>query len=322
MARFPDRIPAAAVGRVYALEGYAELVLAERFCSGIPLSTLPPGGGALQYTRGFTTTEVLNTAIAHFDSALALTGDSVAYQSLAKIGKARALLDLGEYEAAGTLVQGIAPSFAYLVQYSTAAGIDSNSVAATATRNRVTNGEGVNGLAWSSDPRTPISGSLVPTKYLNGNTAIPLASGIEAQLIAAEVAFHQPSSGNWLQILNALRTNGGTTSVGCPASAPAPCAAAGTGGVTGLAALTDPGSDSLRVAMIFQERAYWLYLTGHRHGDLRRLVRNYHWDAAGVFPTGVRSGLSYQAFGPTVVFPVSDAERNNPLFQGCIDLNA
>jgi hypothetical protein len=319
MQRFPTQIPSALVGRVYAIEGYAELVLAERYCSGIPLTTLPPEGGALQYTRGFTTEEVLTLAVAHFDSALALTSDSTGYQSLAKVGKARALVDLGQYTQAAQAVQGVSPSFVYQVQYTNGTtGVDSNGVAATATRNALSNGEGVNGMLWTTptpDPRVPVSGSAIPAKYLNGNTPVPLATGIEAQLIQAEADLSTHGT-NWLTILNALRTTC-TTAVGCPTPAPA-----GTGGVAGLPPLSDPGTDSLRVVMLFHERAFWLYLTGHRHGDLRRLVRQYHWAASGVFPAGVRTGLSFKAFGASVVFPIPDAERNNPLFHGCLDLNA
>ena len=49
---------------------------------------------------------------------------------------------------------------------------------------------------------------------------------------------------------------------------------AGTGGVAKLGPLQDPGTPDGRVDLLFHERAFWLYLTGHRQGDLRRLIRD------------------------------------------------
>ena len=37
---------------------------------------------------------------------------------------------------------------------------------------------------------------------------------------------------------------------------------------------------------MFRERAFWLYLSGHRLGDLRRMVRQYGRSADAVFPGG------------------------------------
>ena len=57
----------------------------------------------------------------------------------------------------------------------------------------------------------------------------------------------------------------------------------------GVTPLTDPGDAKGRVALLFQERAEWLYLTGHRQGDLRRLLRQYpqYWpEQELVYPSG------------------------------------
>jgi hypothetical protein len=94
---------------------------------------------------------------------------------------------------------------------------------------------------------------------------------------------------------------------------------AGIGGVNGLAPLTDPGTDSGRVALLFDERAYWLFLTGHRQGDLRRLVRNYHRAQNTVYPSGLYPGFSpFQQFGGVIDFPIPTTEQVNPLFHGCL----
>ena len=71
--------------------------------------------------------------------------------------------------------------------------------------------------------------------------------------------------------------------------------------------------------LLFKERAYWLYLTAHRTGDQRRLVRQYGRSIASVYPSGPYfKGGSY---GTDYVLPVSADERNNPNFQGCANTN-
>ncbi len=123
-----------------------------------------------------------------------------------------------------------------------------------------------------------------------------LASGTEARLIEAEAALQAGNSGLMLQILNALRSAAGLTPV------------------------TDPGSQALRTDLVFRERAFWLYLTGHRLGDMRRLVRQYGRAQDTVFPSGVyHKGGEY---GSDVNFPVSSDEKNNPNFESCLDRNA
>jgi hypothetical protein len=96
------------------------------------------------------------------------------------------------------------------------------------------------------------------------------------------------------------------------------------GGVAGLpATLTDPGTDAARVDLIFRERAFWLFSTGHRVGDMRRLIKYYNRPAESVFPTGAwHKGGNY---GTDLNFPVPQAEQNNPNLpsaQTCTDRNA
>jgi hypothetical protein len=73
---------------------------------------------------------------------------------------------------------------------------------------------------------------------------------------------------------------------------------------------------------LFKERAYWLFLTAHRLGDLRRLSRpvgaaapDISGDGRGietVFPTGAyhKSGT----YGTDVNSPIPQAEDNNDKF--------
>jgi hypothetical protein len=85
-------------------------------------------------------------------------------------------------------------------------------------------------------------------------------------------------------------------------------------GITGtLAPLPAAGSSAAQVDQLFKERAYWLFLTSHRLGDLRRLVTQYNRGAETVFPTGTyhKSGT----YGTDVNSPVPQAEENNPNFK-------
>jgi hypothetical protein len=110
-----------------------------------------------------------------------------------------------------------------------------------------------------------------------------------------------------------------------------PCSApAGTGGVADLPLLTDPALEPIssgktvfdvRLDLIMRERAYWLFLTGHRQGDLRRLVRNYGLRQENVYPAGAYYG-GFGTYGDDVNLPIPPGERNNPFFHGCLDREA
>ena len=103
-------------------------------------------------------------------------------------------------------------------------------------------------------------------------------------------------------------------------------------GYTGsLAALADPGTDVARQNLLFRERAYWLFLTAHRVGDLRRMIRQYGRGAETVFPTGsyLSNGRS-TIYGTDTSFPIPVEELNNPEAQqdpspalkGCLNRDA
>lgn len=50
--------------------------------------------------------------------------------------------------------------------------------------------------------------------------------------------------------------------------------------------MVDPGDAYGRENLTFCERAFWMFGTGHRLGDLRRLIRQYGRTAETIFPTG------------------------------------
>ena len=83
-----------------------------------------------------------------------------------------------------------------------------------------------------------------------------------------------------------------------------------------LAPLADPGTDVGRQNLLFRERAYWLFLTAHRIGDMRRMIRQYGRGAETVFPTGPYSSNGRTTiYGTDTSFPIPVEELNNPNVQ-------
>ncbi|HEX7942107.1 MAG TPA: hypothetical protein VF488_09905, partial [Gemmatimonadaceae bacterium] len=113
LAAYVPNSSAALRGHLYAVQGYSEVMLAELFCSGIPLTTVDYDG---DYTLqpGSTTDEVLQHAVALFDTALVMAADSARIVNLARVGKARALLDLGRYADAAQAAAAVPDDFRYL----------------------------------------------------------------------------------------------------------------------------------------------------------------------------------------------------------------
>ena len=307
-------------GQMYSYQGYLEMYLADQFCNGIPLSTIDFAGN-VEYGSGTSTTDIYLRAVAHFDSAIAVSADSARILNLARIGKGRALLNLGQFTQAAAAVAGVPTSFLYNLDISAAITAQQNSLYTTTTlQKRVvvpSGSDGTNGINWvaANDPRVRVAAngkgfdgvvdafSYVP--FSSTGSAVRLASGAEARLIEAESALRlnnndaSPTGTGWLGILNTLRATAIT-----PALAP----------------LADPGSYDARVNLLFRERAFWTYLTANRMPDLRRLVRQYGRDSETVFPTGTyRDG---QPRGTTVNLVVPNLERSNTAYTGCIDRKA
>jgi hypothetical protein len=311
----PDGSPALR-GHLYAIAGFSEVFLAEFFCSGIPLSTLDYKG---DYTLSpaLSTEAVFKHAQALFDTAIALSSDSAAFVALAKIGRARALLGRGVFDSAAITVADVQDGYRYVVSYSTVQGAQAGNFAWSNSANdwaySVPDREGGNGMPYrsSGDPRTLTSTAGInqwgrqryrPVKYnRDGATPIVLADWVEARLIEAEAALRADQPDVFLAKINHLRQT---------AITPA------------LADTTDPGTLEGRVNLLFGERAAWLFLTGHRQGDLRRLIRQYQREQHNVYPSGVypARGLSY---GTDVNAPVPASEREqNSLFKGCLNRGA
>lgn len=144
---------------------------------------------------------------------------------------------------------------------------------------------------------------------------VPLASGVEARLIEAENDLNSGNIPAMLAKLNALRANV-TQLVAVMHPQQKQTFRDAAGGIS-LPPLVDPADPLATPAaqfasqrdMLFRERALWLFNTGHRQGDLRRLARNYGLATNAVFPSGphFRGG----SFGNDVAFPLPFNEANN-----------
>ncbi len=306
------------VGEQYVDRGFAETFLGEMYCSGVPFS----GDDGATPGLPLTTAQMFTASAASFDSALTLADTSTRVKYAAQIGKARALLDNGQYAAAATAVAGVPTAFKFLAYYSlttTENGVY-NATAAAGSRYGVSDKEGGNGLAYLSqtgDARLPWVASTragfntlfqaQPTQLKQiraGNVTV--ADGIEARLIEAEARLQggaQADRDAVFQTLNTLRQNAITPAVPI---------------ITGTA----PTTQAAAVDQLFAERGYWFWLTGHRLGDMRRLIRQYGRGSETVFPTGTQAAPLSSQYGTDVNFIVPSQEKNNTNFTGCIDRKA
>ncbi len=298
----------AETGEIYVLRGFGALRLAEDICPGFPLHDVVD----LQpvYGTPLTTDQAFERAVADLDTALSLATDSARILNFAAVAKARALLGLGRFADAATAVASVPTDFTVNALYSP--GTAPNPllpVKFNELSRSVANQDGGTGLDFvaATDPRvqTTAAGTAVDgvttmygaAKYPSEDAPIVAASGIEARLIEAEAALNA-SQGTWLTILNELRA---------------------TQVVPALPPLADPGSTAARIDLLFRERAFWLFATGHRLGDLRRLISRYGRATEVVFPTGVyRLGGVYSVAASVPFNPTREAAFN-PAVTGCTE---
>ena len=303
-----------------ALDGFSSVLFGEDYCSGVPFSTLTDEGD-IEYGEPLTTQQIFERAVEKFDAALGVSGASDEYLNLARVGKGRALLDLGRYADAATAVAEVPDDFVYMIESSSNTDNETNGVyifVQNAKRLSVADKEGTNGLDYRSanDPRVqwrpditedgePVLGQdrstplMLQLKYPDRGSPTPLATGVEARLIQAEAAL-QSGEATFLGFLNDARAQ--------------------FDGVPPLVASDVPADEAGKTDLLFRERGFSLWLTAHRLGDLRRLVRQYGRSPEAVFPTG--PWFKGGSYGPDVNMPVPKDEENNPNFKGCIDRNA
>jgi hypothetical protein len=341
------------VGRMFALSGYVETLIGENYCNGTPLSGID--GTTIVYGPPLSNDSLQGLAMANADSALAEAGASIArgdsalanptpadtakfrairnqgvrVQSLAAVVKGRALLDRGKFAAAAAAVAGVPDTFRYQITHSVNA--NTNQIFAlnnNAKRYTMVDSEGVVGLNFISanDPRLPRATGTNPNNDLIFDSAFPLfvtrqgiwnltgsvsiVTGVEARLIEAEALLQAGNTAGWLTAINTIRTN----------VALYPPVQMGFSRGPNLTAIADTfASNTSRMKTNFRERAFWMFSTGHRLGDMRRMVRQYAYPADSIYPRGgyYKGGV----FGTAIMLPVPFEEVNNPNFTECTNLN-
>lgn len=304
--------PEANIGLMFAVGAFTTNQAGESYCNGIPFSSLDENRDII-FGSPVTVDEAFTLAIQLADSALQFTAGTggADVTGLASVVKGRALLNQGKFAEAAAAVAAVPTNFAFDVTHSLNVNSNQNwSLNTSARRYVVGNLDGGNGLDFvtAGDPRLPAGPSGGPNAFdsqtpfraqfkWERTDPVVVASGIEARLIEAEAALRAGDATTWLAKLNVARAT-----------------------MTGLAPLTDPGSTTAREDLHFRERAFWMFGTGHRLGDLRRLIRQYGRNSETVFPSGAfgKGGN----FGGDVNLPISQDETNNPNFSQCLDRNA
>lgn len=312
--------PVSNLGQMWFVRGFAEFQAASDFCNGVTFADLtgstPTPGNPMSDSAAFV------MAAASFDSALANSGGDATVTNSAKIGKARALLGLGRFQEAGAIVAGIPTTFAYNMTYEAVKEDNfiwtiNNSARRYSVQDSVdASGTVPNGLPFVSakDPRVPTAATakvsfdgVTPFQaqliWAVRDAPVAVTNGIDARLAEAEASLAAGNAPVWLQILNTLRA--GPTPDG-PLT------------ISGMVPLVDPGTQQARVKLMFRERAFWTFGRGQRLGDLRRMIRQYGFTPAQVFPGEGGTWFKTNAkYGQDYNIPVSGDELNNPNFHGC-----
>jgi hypothetical protein len=333
-----------------ALAGYTYILFAENYCEGVPFSEVDASGNIIPGMPN-TRVEMLRRALARFasaDSALNVkTNTSTAIRSLVRVGRGRAYNDLVDSTAAtqqyrdsaAAAVAAVPTTFTYQIFHSENTARENNSVWSfnnSQVRFSVANSEGTNGLPYRTafvngvDVRTATSPTAVTgfdggatflnQKYPERKANVVLASGAEARYIEAENALAKGNTQLFLDKLNVVRDAFQTYNQCYPLAVTAGTC---TNPSAPLGPLSDPGTPDSRINLLFSERAYTMWITSHRLGDMRRLVYQYRRTPNTVFPTGafVRGNIS-RNYGSDVSFPVPVEEKNNPNFQSCDNTKA
>ena len=314
---------------VLALGGLTYVLFAENYCGAVPVSVVNDDG-TFTYGAPLTVNQQLDSAVSKFNQALAVAGTPLTATSkqLAQIGKGRALLDKGDYANAALAVAGVSTTFQYNYLHSQTTTGQNNgtwSLTANVARYGVAGGKGGNGLPYQQDGNTKTAGfdprvantvraansghgfdngvpggelQFVQQKYPVRASPITVADGVEARLIEAEAAL-QTDPVAALGILNGLRSNAALLTLRGYAAGSLP-------------PLTLQATTPAQVNQLFKERAYWLFLTSHRLGDMRRLVRQYLRAPETIFPTGAY--FKGGTYGTDVNSPVPQREQNNPSY--------
>ncbi len=339
LQRFGQKLPPDLIGHTLTIEAYAIWFLSELFCSGVPLSYFDFDGN-ITFGGGTRREDIVELGLRLLDSADMYLSDSVRFVNFSHVMRGRFLLAQGRYTDAAAAVQTVDPSFVYQTGFRTEyRNFFSTFESGIWNSGTIANGKGRNGLDFvsSRDPRTltvtTATGVNFPARFnRDGTSSVPLVAGVERSLIQAEASLHSGDVVGWLKHLNALRNdgivrvdisaNGALDTIWAPGIGTALFAGQATQ-LPGLASLRDPGSDTARITQLFRERAFWLFLTGNRQADLRRLIRQYSREENEVYPVGLWGPMGQISFGGDVQLPTpGDEFIKNRRYEGCVSRDA
>lgn len=275
------------LSRNSAMAGYALLLLGEGFCESVVNV-----GPAITPAAAFDSAEVRFTVAL----AAAQAAGNASLVSLAYVGRARARLNGGDVAGAAADASNVAQSYVYNATADANAAVRNNRVFAQNNQGRaVTVAPAYRALRvqGNPDPRVTVSAGtptlmpdqvntfFVQTKYASLTASTPIATGIEAALIRAEIG----GAATGVNILNTLRAR---TGVGLPP--------------------LDAAEQANFAATLASERSRELFLQGNRWWDMNRL-NIAQTPAAG---TAYAKGSTY---GNQRCWPLPNVERlSNPNF--------
>ena len=227
---------------------------------GMPFSTT--ANGTIEYGTPLSSAETFALAAEKFTTAASDAAGDAAIINLAAVGRGRALLNAGQFAEAAQAVAAVPTAFVYVTNHG-----DSPLRVQNLMKGfifdfdylSVSDQEGTNGYnyATANDPRV-VTNFAGPSRFdgetphyqllIYNNFAAPVkvATGVEARLIEAEAALHAGDATTWKAKLDAARA------------------------FFNMGPVTDPGTADARVDLMFRERAFSLFGTGHRLGDMRR----------------------------------------------------
>lgn len=279
------------IGQAAAHAGYSLILLGEAMCTAAL-----DGGPELSREQVFAEAEARFTKAM---TAATAAGDSSTL-NMARVGRARARLNLNKLPEARADAALVPPGFVRNATYSAANSRRENLIFTQMNRGLFSSVDpSFRGLTFGGvpDPRvTVVNAATVgqdrvtpiwrATKYPTIGTPIPIASYDEAQLIIAEADLAAGNVQAAVTIINRLHT-----AVGIPAY----------GGGTAA---------EVKVQLI-EERRRELFLEGHRLNDIIRFKIPLTPAPGTPFP--VKGGV----YGDQVCFPLPDVERfNNPTLVG------
>lgn len=324
------------VAEMWFLKSYAEMQAASDFCNGQPFAEVNVANASADVGSPISSVDAFKMALASADSGLATIGTPTASDSLGQrvlnglnVVRGRILLNLGQPAQAATAVAAVPKTFSWNLTWPASQGKEDNVIWVLGNSSRrytvQDSADRQGGVIANSMPFVSAKDPRVPTTKLSNfgfdgvtphdgqqvfpafNSPVPVANYVDAQLILAESQIAQGNAAG-IATLNALRT--GPTNIG-------------TVTVSGMTALTDPGTKPAQLQLLLRERAFWTFGRGERLGDLRRAIRVYQFTPAQVFPgQGSINPRTNSAYGPDVNLPVPQAETNDGKFSACSDRNA